>query len=137
MKKILIVLLCALCCTSCATILSGTTKHVTFDSDLKKADVVNIDGNRYKNVTFPFKAKVRCGFDDSFARFEADNLTSTVNIYKKFNWVSILNLADPVCWIIDAVSGAIMTTDQSYYWVEFEPQRTTTTKVEVTEIHIE
>lgn len=125
MKKILIILLCALSCTSCATILSGDTKRVTFDSDIKRADVVNIDGRRYHNVTFPFKAKVRCGFDDSFARFEANDLTAVVNIDKKFNWVSILNLAEPIGWLIDAVSGAIMTTEQSYYWVEFAPQPTT------------
>lgn len=134
MKKFLLILLCALGCTSCATILSGDTQRVTFDSNIKRADVVNIDGRRYYNVRFPFRANVKCGFQDSFARFEAGDRTTNVYIDKKLNWVSLLNLAEPVGWVIDALTGAMMTTEQSYYWVEFEPQQPATTKIEPIEL---
>lgn len=115
-----------LACTSCATILSGTHKKVTFDSDHKGGATMIVDGRRYQNVKFPYKVNIKRGFKDSVVRITADGeQTVTMYIDKTFNPWSILNLADFCGWAIDVATGAITQPDAEYYWVEFKPSTAT------------
>lgn len=122
MKKFLLVALCAVAFSSCATILSGSKKKVTLDSRVKTPMTLVVDGHRYHNVTFPCKVKVKCGFNDSLIRVEAEGYeTQVVVIDKHFNPVTILNIFEPLGFIVDAVTGAMMTTEYEYYWVDLVP----------------
>lgn len=122
MKKLLLIGLVMLCCTSCATILCGSKERVTFDSDYKESATMIIDGRRHKNVTFPYKANIKRGFRDTEVRISAEGYeTQTIYIDKTFNPWALLNLADFMGWAIDAATGAVTQPDSEYYWIDFTP----------------
>ena len=122
MKKFLFIALLMLGCTSCATVFCGGKKRVTFDSDHNAPVTAIVDGHRYKNVTFPFKVKVRRGFNDTEVRFMSEGYhNEDVVVDKTFNWVAVLNLMDPVGWAIDLATGAITKPEYDHYWIDFTP----------------
>lgn len=122
MKRLFVALLCVVLCTSCATILSGTTERVTFDSDYRGSVTMIVDGRRYHNVKFPYKVNVERGFKDSVVRIVAEEHEMvTMYINKRINPWAFLNMLEPVGWLIDAVTGAVTQPDMEYYWVDFEP----------------
>lgn len=119
MKKLLLIALVMLACTSCATIISGSKKRVTFDSDMKGSAKMIIDGRRYNEVTFPYKVNIERGFGDTVVRVEAEGYQpQTIYIDKTFNPWALLNLTDVVGWIIDAATGALTQPDSDYYWID-------------------
>jgi len=123
MRRLLLVALLALLCTSCATILSGTTERVTFDSDLKGSAKMIIDGRRYHNVVFPFKVDVKRGFQDTEVSIIAEGYqTQTITIAKTLNPWAILNFADVAGWAIDIATGAVTQPASDYYWIELAPK---------------
>lgn len=125
MKRLLLVALVALSCTSCATILCGSKDRVTFDADLKAPASMIIDGRRHQNVTFPYKVNINRGFKDTVVRVSAEGYeTQTVYVDKTFNPWALLNLADVVGWVIDAATGAITQPDSEYYWIDLTPTTT-------------
>lgn len=123
MKKLLLIALVMLACTSCATILCGTKKRVTFDSDMRGTSAkMIIDGRMHQNVTFPYKVKIKRGFRDSEVRILAEGYESqTLYIDKTFNAWSLLNLADVAGWVIDAATGAVTQPASDHYWIDFTP----------------
>ncbi len=123
MKKLLLIALLALSMTSCATIISGTKKRVVFDGDVKQPVTMIVDGRHYGNVRLPYKVNVKRGFRDSEVRITVDGYEPvTIYVDKNFNPWSLLNLADPVGWIIDVATGAITQPAMSHYWVYFSPK---------------
>lgn len=125
MKKLSFVLsLCAtLTLASCSTILCGSKKKVTFESNIPvESATLTIDGRQYANVTFPFVAKVKRGFNDTVVKAEAEGYeTASLIIEKQFNAVSVINLLDVLGWGIDAATGAMMKPEFDYYQIVFKP----------------
>ena len=122
MKKLLLIALVVLSCSSCATIISGSKKRVTFDSDMKGSAKMIVDGRRYHDMTFPCKVNIKRGFSDTVVRVEAEGYEpQTIYIDKTLNPWAILNLADIVGWVIDAATGAVTQPDSDYYWIDMKP----------------
>ena len=123
MKKLLLIALVMLACTSCATILCGTKDRVTFDSEMRGTSAkMIIDGRMHQNVTFPYKVKIKRGFKATEVRISAEGYEpQTLYINKSFNAWAILNLADIAGWAIDAATGAITKPASDHYWIDFTP----------------
>ena len=123
MKKLAVFIICALACSSCATIFCGSKTLVTFDSNIKESATLTIDGIKHRNVTFPYTTKVRRGFNETVVKAEAENYqTETLIIDKKFNAIAVLNLCDILAWGIDAATGAMMKPEFKFYEIEFKPE---------------
>lgn len=123
MKKLLLIALCALAFTSCASIISGSKKRVMFDSNVTSEGTVIVDGRRYKEVSFPCKVSVKRGLEESVVRFNFEGYEGqTLYIDKSFNPVAVLNLTNIVGWLVDIATGAITRPEQEIYWVELAPK---------------
>ena len=121
--KILMTIICCMLFTSCATIFCGSRAKVTFDSNIEEHATLTIDGVKHTNVTFPYTAKIRRGFDETVVKAEAESYkTETVIVNKTFNAVSVINLCDILGWGIDAATGAITKPEFKFYQIEFEPK---------------
>lgn len=129
MKHISIILLIAFSMTSCATIFCGSKTRVTFNSDISERATLTIDGVKHTNVTFPYTAKIKRGFDETIVKAEAPSYqTETVIINKNFNAVAVLNLLDILGWGIDAATGAITKPEFKFYDIDFQPKEATSEK---------
>ena len=119
MKKILLFTSMMLL-ASCATLFTGSKSKVQLDGNTNRTPVdITIDGQRYEQVILPTKVKVKKGFKESNLKATALGYEPyETTIGKKFNAISILNLGNPVAWGIDAATGAMMTTDSKYYYLE-------------------
>ena len=85
---------------------------------------VTIDGQKFKNVTFPYTTKIRRGFDETIVKVEAPTYdTETIVINKNFNAVSVINLFDVLGWGIDAATGAITKPEFKFYEVNLTPKK--------------
>ena len=105
--------------SSCSSIFCGAKANVTFESDIEEPATLTIDGQKHKNVTFPYTTKVRRGFDETVVKVEAPSYnTETIVINKNFNAVSVINLFDVLGWGIDAATGAITKPEQKWYQIE-------------------
>ena len=119
MKKTLLLLIAFVALSSCATIFTGRKSKVTFSSNATEPVDLVIDGKRYHNLILPKKVKVRNGFQSSKVKASSPGYISTeFSIDKRFNGVSILNLANPFAWGIDVLSGAVMKPKEKQYYFE-------------------
>ena len=121
--KIAMMLSCAILLSSCASIFCGSKAKVTFESNVEQA-TLTIDGQKHKDVTFPYTTKIRRGFDETVVKAEAPLYdTETIVINKNFNAVSIINLLDVLGWGIDAATGAITKPEKNWYQIEMTPSK--------------
>jgi len=121
MKKILLLSPLYIFFFSCASIISGTSKVITIDSNIRQADKIVIDGFPYENIVFPVHVSIKRGYKSTFIEatmFGYD--TVKLQIDKKFNPVAILNLGDVFGWGIDAATGAITKPEFDKYFLEFK-----------------
>ena len=109
--------------TSCATIFSGTTQKIKIDSYPQGADIV-IDGEIVGST--PAKVRVDRDFDTfidggKYISLESEGYEAHgYRLDTYFNFVSVLNLFNPVFWGIDVATGAIAEYDD-YYVFELQP----------------
>ncbi len=110
--------------TSCATVFCGSKQNVLFTSNAETATKFTIDGIPQSNVTFPYTTKIKRGFSSTLISAEAEGYKPLVlEIDKKFNVVSVLNLTDILGWGIDAATGAITKTEYKGYDLRFETDK--------------
>lgn len=120
--KITLAILLLLLMTSCATIFCGSKKRIVLESNMTEAKVITVDGNKYRNVTFPFPVKIRRGFNETIIKGEVDGYApSVLTINKDFNAVSVINFFNLIGWGIDAATGAMMKPKFKSYELFFEP----------------
>ena len=119
MKKIIIslsILSALIICTGCATVLSGTSQTITFDSSPSGASIF-LDGERIGMT--PFTTSLKKNKYSSF-RIELEGYhTISRQLDKKFDIVYLLN----VFWDLgttDFISGAIYKYAQNSYFVELQ-----------------
>ena len=125
MKKsyLLIAALILMLLPSCATIFSGTKATVTVTSPNASWANLSVDGEKYNNVVFPAKIKVKRGFSPSVIEAENPDMEGSVTVDKTFNAVAVLNLGDVLGWAIDAADGAIMKPTQKNYTIHMKPKK--------------
>ena len=110
--------------TSCASIFNGSKAKITIDNvePLYSPVELTVDGKQFRNVYLPAKVKVKRGFSSTTITARAQGYTNgKVVVDKKFNPVSILNLANPLAWGIDVATGAVMRPQSSYYSMNMRP----------------
>ena len=118
MKKIigLSAILSIMFLTGCATVISGTSQDITFESSPSGATVW-LDGERY-GVT-PFTATLKKNKFKSF-RVELDGYnTISRSLGKEVDLVALLS----VFWdfgTTDVLSGAVMKYDSNSYFIELQ-----------------
>jgi len=118
MKKIisLSILMAVMFLTGCATVISGTSQDITFESSPSGATVW-LDGERY-GVT-PFTATLKKNKFKSF-RVELDGYhTISRSLGKEVDLVALLS----VFWdfgTTDVLSGAVMKYDSNSYFIELQ-----------------
>lgn len=112
---------------SCATIFTGTTDSITFETNPPGA-MLMIDGiDRGRTpVTLPVN---RAGLGDRHVTFRLDDYqTRTFVLQKQFNMVTVANIVCLVgfwiCGAVDLLSGAAFKFDPTYYSFELAPART-------------
>lgn len=109
--------------SSCATIFTGSKSKVTFTSNVDKADKFYVDGIPYSNVSFPYTTKIKKGFQSTLIKAESKDLDPvTIEIDKKFNAVSVLNMFGIIGWGIDAATGAMMKSEYKGYEILFKKE---------------
>lgn len=109
-KTLLISLVLSVMLMSCATIFSGTKARVTVSTNAGEPVNLTVDGKQtYYNVMGPTDVKVRRGYKKSTIKAESENKYGYVELSKKFNSTSLLNilLGGIPGLAIDGISGAI------------------------------
>jgi len=121
-KKILILVLFSsiLIFTGCATLFTGSTDDIYFNSNPQGADIL-IGGLKVGKTPATVTVK-RPGFSDKEVVFEMDGYERRAFILKKsFNAVSILNLAG-IGWLVDFATGALFKYEPKTYSIDLEPK---------------
>ena len=91
--------------TSCATIFTGTSDPVQINSNPQGAEVYS-KGNIYHGKT-PTTVNINRSLSESNITLKkAGYSDTTVEVPHRFNKISILNLASPIGWAIDLITGA-------------------------------
>lgn len=122
MKKLLLSLatlgVLALFSTSCATIFTGTSDQVTFESNPSGATVF-VDG--VELCITPCKERVDRSVNDQEVEFVLDGYkTKVIELDKEFNVISIINLGSPLGWVVDLITGSVRKCKKKYYRVDLE-----------------
>lgn len=119
-KTITLSLAAAFLFSSCATILSGTSDVLRFESKPAGAKVY-IDGIFL--CTTPCTAEVDRSLSDQLMEMKLEGFQTEVMVLDtEFNPVAIINLGNPLFWLIDAASGAIVKYDRKHYEMEMQRQ---------------
>lgn len=105
--------------SSCATVFSGTSDVLRFDSDPAGAKVY-IDGIYL--CTTPCETEVDRSLSDQLMEMKLEGYETEVMVLDtEFNPVAIINLGNALFWLIDAATGAIVRYDRLDY--QFKMQR--------------
>ena len=111
--------------TSCATIFTGTTYKITFNS---KPEGAKVYYKGYEKCVTPCSFNVNRGLFDNRNKIvelkKEGYVDKGIELDTKFNTVSILNVfAGLVPWGIDVVTGSVMKYDTKNYNVELEKKK--------------
>lgn len=122
--------------TSCATIFTGTTDTIRFDSEPQGASVF-IDGIEICKT--PCTHDVPRSISNKYFEISLDGYDGrVVTLSKQFNTISILNIfAGLVGFAVDAATGAIMEHDKKSYNIKLKKQLRAVAKKNPKEIHID
>lgn len=115
----LAVLSFALVTSGCATLFTGSSDNIVFESDPSGAEIL-IDGIVVGRTPTTVSVK-RPGMGDKQVTLRLDGYSPvTFTLTKSFNSVAILNLASFIGWGIDVLTGAVMKYDKRVYNVDMD-----------------
>ena len=121
MKKITLMLVALIVFSSCASIFTGASRNVLFETDPSGAKVFV---NGFEKGVTPTQIKVKA---DDRIDFKIENYKERVVIMdSKFNLVSIINGFSIIGWGVDALTGSLKRVDTNYVKVTMEAQANTT-----------
>ena len=107
--------------TSCATILSGTSDEIRFDSDPEGASIM-LDGLKLGKTPATVSIK-RPGFGNKEITLKLDGYEDrTFMLQKEFNTMAICNLAGWPGWVIDIITGSVMKYSKTNYDLDLDPK---------------
>ena len=121
MKKVVLMMIAftVLVFTSCATILSGTSDEIRFDSDPEGASIM-LDGLKLGKPPATVTIK-RPGFGNKEITLKLDGYEDrTFMLQKEFNTMAICNLASWPGWVIDILTGSVMKYSKTNYDVDLD-----------------
>lgn len=103
----------------CATLFSGTSDRVKFESEPSGAEVV-IDG--IERGTTPTTISVSRDINDKRVTLQKEGYSDKVfRLQKEFATVAILNLGNILFWGIDVLTGALFKYKPLRYNMELDP----------------
>lgn len=114
----ILTLLMVLLCTNCATLLSGNADFIYFESEPTGA-IVYLDG--METCQTPCSSFVRRRITETHLEMRKEGYESQrIYLQKRFNTLSIINLAFVLGWGIDAATGALMEYGKKGYYIMLE-----------------
>ena len=117
-KSAAIAIVAALVFQSCATVFTGTSDYISFNSNPAGATVL-IDGIELCKT--PCREKVRRNIQPQDVEFKLDGYTTRViTLDQEFNIISVINLGNLIGWGVDAITGAMMKYGRNSYDVTLE-----------------
>jgi hypothetical protein len=122
LKLLLFVLLILLSLfySACATIVTGTTDRLMFETNPPGAKIF-IDN--YEEGSTPTSISVERTLETVDLKLDLEGYkTKTVRLKKTFNYVSVLNLCNPIGWVVDIASGSILRYAPKHYYFELESE---------------
>lgn len=139
MKKISLLLVTIILFSSCASIFTGSSRAVLFESNPSGAKVYV---NGFEKGITPAQIKVKA--DDRIDFKLIDYRERVVVMDSKFNLVAIINGFSIIGWGVDALTGSLKRVDTKYMKVDLEKETTKTTssiehyldKGNITEVNI-
>jgi hypothetical protein len=123
-KKMLPAALSAALCAGCATIFTGTSDNLQFDSNVPGTRL-SVDGQHFGVLPITINmSRNFVGGKHFHAHFEADGfLPQDFDLNREFNTVAILDITDPLtCGGIDVLTGSLMKFSPTAYHVQMLPQ---------------
>jgi len=123
MKKIIILILIVISVVfnGCATILTGSTDTISFDSNPEGAKIL-LDGLQIGKTPAYITIK-RPGFSDKEIILELEGYEDRrFLLQKEFNAIAILNFAGWVGWVIDIATGSVFRYSTKAYDIDLEPK---------------
>ena len=107
--------------TSCATIFTGTSDAVTFNSKPEGAKVLEAG---IEKCTTPCTYKVNRSLSQKTVEIRKEGYENkVVGLDTKFNSVSILNLFGILGWGIDAATGSLKKYDTKVYDIQLDAKK--------------
>jgi len=111
----------ALSLTSCATILTGTSDAITFNSTPEGAKVYE---SGIEKCTTPCTYKVGRSLSEKTIEVKKEGYQNKVMaLDSKFNAVSVINLFGILGWGIDAATGSIKKYDTKVYNISLDEKK--------------
>lgn len=105
----------------CATVFTGTSDRIAFETKPSGAKVY-IDGLE-EGVT-PTSVRVKRNLSEIEVQLRLEGYEpETFHLKKTFNFVSVLNLCDPLGWAIDIATGAILKYKPKGYLIDLEAKK--------------
>ena len=123
MKKIILlsIVVISVFINGCATILTGSTDMVYFDSDPEGAKIL-IDGLKVGKTPATLTLK-RPGFSDKEVLMQLEGYEDRRFILQKeFNAIAILNFGGLVGWFVDIGTGSVFKYSRKDYAMDLEPK---------------
>ena len=119
MRRLILLSIPLFLLSSCATILSGTTESIQFDSNVKGA-VVEMDGVEVGRT--PHTMKVKKSFNGVMTISADGYEDKKFELQKSFNGIAILNLFSILGWGIDFATGALNKFDTKGYDITLDKE---------------
>jgi uncharacterized protein YceK len=121
MKSAIFIAIPVLCLSGCATIFTGTTDNVTFNS-VPSGAKIDINGNTVGRT--PITIPMRRGFTPPQVQLKLDGYESkNIQVQNSFNTVSILDILFWPAFIVDAATGSMMKYDIVNYQTELDQKK--------------
>ena len=125
MKKVLLMLVCALCISSCGTLFTPTKQSITFMGmpETKIYDNHKKLGEIPEDGTTTIKLKKKIHSKTLIAKKEGYKSTP-ITLESELNPVSIINLTNILAWAIDLGTGKCCKWDADVIEIEMEKAET-------------
>ncbi|SPY34999.1 PEGA domain [Porphyromonas cangingivalis] len=130
-----IMLVFILLTSSCATIFTGTSDTIRFNSNPQGASIY-IDGIEICKTPCDYKVKRSLGNKDFEVKLDGYE-ARIITLDREFNPIAILNLGGMIGWAVDAATGAMMQYGRKSYDINLEKKIRNVAKSNPKEIHID
>ncbi|MDX2191300.1 MAG: hypothetical protein SFY32_15715 [Bacteroidota bacterium] len=107
--------------SSCATVFTGTTDIVKFETTPEKARII-LDGAT--ECISPCELSIERSISKKNIYIKKEGFESkNFELKTEFNVISILNLGNVLFWGVDALTGSIFKYEPKFYSIELEAKK--------------
>lgn len=123
MKKLMICLILLLpLLSSCGAMFMGNKREVMIQSNVVGPVDMVINGERFRNITMPYKIKLRKTTNYYEIKVSAEGYEpKTVYLGKTVNNMIFLNFLNGIGFLVDLAAGAYEVPEQNYLDIELKP----------------